>query len=147
MTAVHLRPAVADDFSAIRALVHAARINPTGLKWPRFMVAENLLGQVIACAQIKPHRDGSHELASLVVDPAFRGRGIARSLVEHLTGTHTGELYLMCRSSLRNFYEKLGFEVIAEPQMTPYFRKISCLASLAEILRKENETLLVMRHA
>lgn len=31
--------------------------------------------------------------------------------------------------------------------MTPYFRKVSRLASLAEILRKESETLFVMRKA
>jgi amino-acid N-acetyltransferase len=145
MIRYRIRPAVADDSSTIKALVRAARINPTGLKWPRFLVAELNPGEVIACAQIKPHRDGSHELASLVVDPAFRGQGIARSLVEHLLEAHEGELYLMCRSSLGNFYKKLGFEVIAEPQMTPYFRKINRLASLSKLLRKENETLLVMR--
>jgi len=146
MNQLRIRPAVADDSSAIKALVRAARINPTGLKWPRFLVADHNLEEVIACAQIKPHRDRSHELASLVVDPRFRNQGIARLLVEHLTETHEGELYLMCRSSLGDFYEKLGFEVITESQMTPYFRKISRLAALTEILRKENETLLVMRH-
>jgi N-acetylglutamate synthase-like GNAT family acetyltransferase len=145
MTVLHIRPAVADDSSAIKALVRTARINPTGLKWPRFLVVEHNPGEVVACAQIKPHRDGSHELASLVVDSAFRGQGVARSLVEHLTANHEGELYLMCRSSLGDFYEKLGFEVIAEPQMPPYFRKISRLASLAEFLQKEGETLFVMR--
>jgi len=145
MNQFRIRPAVADDSSAIKALVRAARINPTGLKWPRFLVADHNPGEVIACAQIKPHRDGSHELASLVVDPKFRNQGIARSLVKHLTETHEGELYLMCRSSLGDFYEKLGFEVIAKSQMTPYFRKISRLAALTEMLRKENETLLVMR--
>lgn len=100
---------------------------------------------MIACAQIKPHRDGSHELASLVVDADYRGQGIARSLVEHLTEIHAGELYLICRASLGDFYEKLGFEVVSQPQMTPYFRKISRLASLVEIIHKEGETLLVMR--
>ena len=66
-------------------------------------------------------------------------------MVEHLTEIREGELYLMCRSSPGDFYKKPGFEVIAEPQMTPYFRKISRSASLAEILRKENETLLIIR--
>ena len=142
-----IRHAVAEDLPAIKALVRAARINPTGLKWPRFVVAENELRVVIACAQIKPHRDGSYELASLVVNPDCRGQGFARSLVEYLTETHEGELYLMCRSSLGDFYEKLGFEVAAKSQMPPYFQNISSLASLVEIIRREGETLLVMRKA
>ncbi len=145
MTNFRLRPAATEDLPEIKSLVRAAHINPTGLKWPRFVVVENDQGEVIACGQIKPHRDGSHEFASLVVDSDYRGQGIARSLVAHLTDIHEGKLYLMCRSSLGEFYEKLGFEVIAKPQMPPYFRKISQLASLVEILRKENETLLVMQ--
>ena len=147
MTNFTLRLAEAGDAPAIKALVRAARINPTGLKWSRFHVAESHLGEVIACVQIKPHRDGSNELASLVVAPDYQKQGIARALVEHLIEIHTGELYLMCRSSLGSFYTKLGFEVIAEPQMPPYFRKVSRLASLTEILRQEGETLLVMQKA
>ncbi len=145
MTKINLRYAVAGDLAAIKALVRAARINPTGLKWPHFVIVENGLGGVVACGQIKPHQDGSHELASLVVDQQYRGQGIARSLVEYLTEIHDGEFYLMYRSSLGEFYEKLGFEVIAEPQISPYFRKINRLSSLAKILQKEGETLLIMR--
>ena len=84
MTAFTLRPANAADFPAIKYLVRSARINPTGLKWSRFVVAENDLGEVIGCGQIKPHKDGSYELASLVVEENYRGQGIARSLVAHL---------------------------------------------------------------
>ena len=145
MTAFLLRTAHASDLSAIKNLVRKARINPTGLEWSRFIVAVNEFGDVIGCGQIKPHRDGSHELASLVVHPDYRGLGIAYSLVEHLIETHQGDLYLMCRSSLGKFYERLGFETIADSQMSPYFRRISRLASLANMLRKEGETLLVMR--
>jgi len=139
-----LRPAVADDATRIRELVRAARINPTGLDWQRFIVAVDPQGEVIACGQIKTHRDGSAELASLVVDPEYRGRGIARSLTEHLTEIHEGPLYLMCRASLGEFYTKLGFQIVSKPEMPSYFRKISHLASLVEILQKEGETLLVM---
>jgi N-acetylglutamate synthase-like GNAT family acetyltransferase len=126
-------------------LVRRARINPTGLKWVRFIVAENELGNVIGCVQIKPSWDGSQELASLVVHPQYHGQGIARSLVENLIGTNDGDLYLMRRASLGNFYEKLGFESIAKPQMPLYFRKISRLVTLVEIFRKEGEALLVMQ--
>ena len=145
MTTFWLRPANADDFAAIKNLVYIARINPLGLKWPRFAIAENGLGEVIGCAQIKSHRDGSQELASLVVAPDYRGQGIARSLVTHLTGNHKGDLYLTCRSSLGEFYENFGFEPIDEQQMPPFFRRVSRLASLLDILHKGDETMLVMR--
>ena len=145
MTTFSLRLAKAADFAAIKNLVRTARINPTGVKWPRFVIAENDLGKVIGCAQIKSHRDGSNELASLVVALDYRGQGMARSLVAHLTGNYKGDLYLTCRSSLGEFYAKLGFESIHEHQMPPYFRRINRLASLLDILRKEGETLLVMR--
>ena len=139
-----LRPGLHSDLPAIKSLIRTARINPIGLNWSRFTVVINNQGEVIACGQIKPHQDGSHELASLVVDPAYRGQGIARSLVEHLVEIYQGELYLMCRSSLGRFYQKFGFEPIIESQMPAYFHRISRLASLVEILRKEGETLLVM---
>ena len=145
MTAFTLRPAKPADFPAIRNLVRTARINPTGLSWTRFVIAEINFGEVIGCGQIKPHRDGSFELASLVVAENYRGQGIARALVAHLTTHHNGTLYLMCRSSLGEFYLKLGFAPISEPQMPPYFRRINRLASLIEFLQKEGENLLVMR--
>jgi len=147
MTTFSLRSANAGDFGGIKNLVRTARINPLGIKWPRFVIAEKDQGEVIGCAQIKSHRDGSHELASLVVAADYRCQGVARSLVTHLTGSHEGDLYLTCRSSLGEFYEKLGFESLAETQMPPYFRRINRLASLAEFLRKEGETLLVMRRS
>lgn len=145
MTTFWLRPANADDFAAIKNLVYIARINPLGLKWPRFTIAENDLGEVIGFAQIKSHRDGSQELASLVVAPDYRGQGIARSLVTHLIGNHKGDLYLTCRSSLGEFYENFGFEPIDNQQMPPFFRRVSRLASLLDILHKGDETMLVMR--
>jgi N-acetylglutamate synthase-like GNAT family acetyltransferase len=140
-----LRSATEQDSPAIKKLVTQARLNPTQLKWRHFVVATDFDGAVIGCAQIKTHQDGSHELASLVVDLDYRGLGIARALIEHLIGIHEGDLYLMCRSSLGGFYEKFSFERIGESQMPPYFRRIARLVSIAEILRKEGETLLIMK--
>jgi hypothetical protein len=42
-----LRPATEDDAAVIRKLVRIGQINPTGLKWQRFIVAESPEGQVI----------------------------------------------------------------------------------------------------
>ena len=85
-----LRPAAQADDQAIRDLVHIGQINPTGLDWRRFLVAETGQGQVIGCGQVKPHRDGSRELASIVVHPAWRGQGVARAVIERLIHEHGG---------------------------------------------------------
>ena len=141
----NLRPAVEEDDVAIRALIKEGRINPTGLKWPRFVVVVSFVGDVVGCGQVKSHRDGSIELASLVVAAEWRGNGVARAIIEHLLNEHPEDMNLMCRSSLVDFYDRYGFRVIHELDMSPYFRRISRLASLVEFLRKDGETLLVMR--
>ncbi len=144
-TLFNLRPARASDDARIRDLVHAARINPMGLDWRRFVVAVTQDGVVIGCGQVKPHRDGSLELASLVVTPEWRGQGVARAVLEYLIAAYPGTLYLTCRASLGPLYEKFGFSRILASQMTPYFRGLSRLAGLVELVNLGRDGLLVMR--
>lgn len=139
------RPAEAGDMESIRWLVKTGRINPTGLDWRRFLVAVSLQGEVIGCGQVKPHRDGSQELASIAVHPGWRKRGVARSLVAELCAAHPGDLYLMCRAELGSMYEKFGFRRLALEEMPLYFQRISRLAGLLELLRSEGSGLLVMK--
>jgi amino-acid N-acetyltransferase len=141
---VSIRPATAADAATIRSLVYAARINPTGLEWQRFVVAISPDGEVIGCGQVKPHRDGSRELASIVVAPEWRGNGTARLIIEHLIANNPGSLYLTCRAVLGPFYEKFGFRAVGEAEMTPYFRKLSRLARLIGFVGRESGGLLVM---
>jgi len=144
LTMFSLRPATAADAAAIRALVYAARINPTGLEWRRFVVALSPDGMVIGCGQVKPHRDGSRELASIVSAPAWRGNGVARAMIEHLIDINPGPLYLTCRARLEPFYEKFGFRTVGADDMTPYFRKLSRLARMVGFVGLGKERLLVM---
>ena len=140
-----LRSAAEEDSTAIRDLVRIGKINPTGLKWERFMIAENADGQVIGCCQVKPHRDGSDELASLVVHPDWRGQGIARALIEHFLSTHEGDLYLMCSSKLGPLYEKFGFQIIPRDELPRYFQRIMRLMGVFEIMRGDGEGGLIMK--
>jgi amino-acid N-acetyltransferase len=140
-----IRPAEAADFPAIRKIIFQVRINPTGLNWKRFFVATSPAGQIVGCGQIKPHPDGSQELASIAVVPEWRGQGIARALITVLLDQHPQELYLTCRSSLGVFYERFGFHKIEQEDMPPYFRNIDRLAGWVRRLEKKGETLLVMR--
>ena len=121
-----LRPATAADQEAIKTLIRSVGINPLSLKWPYFILAVDNHGQMIGCGQVKQHRDGSHELASIAVVKAWRKKGVARSLIEHLI-MHSQEevLWLTCMSPLRPFYQQFAFrEVTNGEEMTPYFRHL-----------------------
>jgi amino-acid N-acetyltransferase len=145
MMTFNLRQAVQGDAESIRRLVHLGRINPTGLDWQRFVVAETPESEVIGCGQIKNHRDGSDELASIVVHPDWRGRGAARAIIEQLLDDHPGTLYLMCRAEMGPLYEKFGFRAIQPEEMPRYFQRISRLAGLVNGLLREGSSLLVMK--
>ncbi len=140
-----IRPAESSDQQAIQKLIRQARINPTGLAWERFLVAVDKNGKVIGCGQIKPHSDGSRELASIAVIPEYRHQGIASALIEELLAKSTGELYLMCRSSLGPFYERFGFLPVEGEDLPPYFKRMKRLARLIKSLEKNGEALLVMK--
>jgi len=129
MTDVTLRKATQADAGRIRQLVIEGGINPFGLDWRRFIVAEDLTGRVIGCVQRKVHKDGSVELASLAVDEIQRGQGVARALIEALVSIHRGDLYLMCRSDLEGFYHKFGFQALARDELPPYFQRIMKVVS------------------
>jgi amino-acid N-acetyltransferase len=142
-----LRPASEGDAAAIRSLVRAGQINPIGLNWERFMVAEDEDGEVIGCCQVKPHRDGSNELASLVVHPDWRGQGIARALIEHFLSANMGDLYLMCRSNLAPLYEKFGFQAVPREELPRYFKRIMRLMGVFEVFTDDGEGGLIMKRA
>ena len=139
-----LRRAEARDFPAIPGLIRQARINPTGLDWRRFVVAVNGADAVLGCGQLKPHRGGIIELASIAVRPEHRQRGIARAIMENLIGAAPRPLYLTCRSSLRTFYEQWQFQVLEVSEMPPYFRRLARAMSLVGGLFMPDERLLVM---
>jgi N-acetylglutamate synthase-like GNAT family acetyltransferase len=138
-----LRLAVKHDQEIIRRLVSEARINPMGLEWDRFWVAE-AVGQVIGACQVKPHKDGSRELASLVVDPDWRGQGIARALVENFLTLEDESLYLTCRTELGPFYEKFGFRKIEIEQMPRYFRTVYRFINAGKLVGRSDLRILVM---
>ena len=116
-----IRTAGKDDFPAIRALIHAVQINPIGLDWHRFLIAVTPENEMIGCGQIKPHTDGSRELASIAVQEQARGQGVARAIIEELLVREpTRPLYLMCRTRLGSLYAKFGFSTQKRHQMTGY---------------------------
>lgn len=142
---VTIRPASAADQPAIAAIVRAARINPLGLDWPRFLVAEES-GGLIGVGQVKPHRDGSRELASIAVVPEWQGLGVGAAIVRELLAREPSTLHLMCASPTRPFYRRFGFYEIDPAAMPRYFRRMARLAAaLSWLARNRQLYLAVMR--
>jgi N-acetylglutamate synthase-like GNAT family acetyltransferase len=144
LTEIVLRSAQEADFPAIKALIHETRINPMGLDWRRFTVAETPDGQFMGCGQLKPHSDGTLELASIAVIPSQRGKGIARVIIQKLLNDAPRPLYLTCTSQLGPFYEKFGFRSISGAELPEYFRRISRLAKMINALHLVQDKMLVM---
>ena len=140
-----LQPATEVDATAIRALIHLVGINPMSLDWRRFVVAIAQDGSLIGCGQIKPHRDGSDELASIAVHPDWRERGVATAIIEYLLNDRQGELYLTCRAGMGPFYEKFGFQSVMGDELSPYYKRLTRLVGILGKMRLAGEGLLVMK--
>ncbi len=145
MSPESIRPAFESESTQIKDLINLVGINPTGLDWKRFVVAVNDGGQVIACGQIKPHGVDIRELASIAVQPEYRGQGLARAVIEVLLSEIPRPVYLMCIAHNGPMYEKFGFRAIEGDQMPKYFKRIRKLFDLAVAFRKTEENLLVMK--
>jgi N-acetylglutamate synthase-like GNAT family acetyltransferase len=142
--AVFIRRARAGDQWAIVRLVLAAGINPTGLRWRRFVVAE-AGGRVVGTAQLKPHRDGTLELASVAVAPPRQGEGVAGALVRALLRRARPPIYLTCASDLAGFYPRFGFRRLARAEMPRDLGRLHRLVNWALGAGRRGERLLVMR--
>jgi N-acetylglutamate synthase-like GNAT family acetyltransferase len=140
----HLRPARSTDRTAIYRMVFSEHLNPMGIDWRRFLLAVDGNGRVIGCAQVKPHGDGTRELASLVVLKLYRRMGLAGRLIKTLQAESQPPLYLTCRSSLVPLYESFGFRLLDDPDLTPYFRRLKGFVRLLLPLMRSSEGLAVM---
>jgi N-acetylglutamate synthase-like GNAT family acetyltransferase len=142
---LRFRPATAADAREVRELIRRVRINPTGLDWRRFLVAEGPDGGIVACGQIKPHGDGTLELASVAVAEGWRGRGAAREVVQRLQRQAGPPLWLTCREGLEAMYARFGFRRVRDRQrMSPYFRRLDRLARVLLGVVRPGEGLAIM---
>jgi N-acetylglutamate synthase-like GNAT family acetyltransferase len=104
-----VRAATAGDAAAIRALVRGApRMNPTGLDWPNFVIAERE-GAVVGTVQLRPAGRGAVELGSLVVRADLRGQGLAGRLVAAALARTGGRVLVITAAAHAAFYRERGF--------------------------------------
>ncbi len=136
-----VRAATAIDQDAIVARVREARLNPLGLHWSNFLLAEEIAplgqgetGRVVGVGQVKPHGDGSRELASIVVHADRRRDGIATALIRELLRREPGTIYLYCRTELTGFYTRFGFAEIPGAALPPSLRRAFRLGRLLTTL-------------
>lgn len=115
-----IRPAGPQDAHSIRRMVRAAQLDPTSLKWQRFLVAEDA-GQIVSIGQVK-HYPGCYELGSLVTLKRYRGRGLARRIIVELEAQAPRPLYLLCQDRMAPFYEALGYQRIGFGQAPAFLR-------------------------
>jgi N-acetylglutamate synthase-like GNAT family acetyltransferase len=147
--ALRIRKAVEADAPAIRALIRQAQLNPRDLDWRRFLVADEG-GEVVACAQVRVHRGGARELASVAVARTQRGRGVGRAVAEAaITGEPVRPLYLYTESRTGAFWSKLAFRSIEGDEIPPDLRGSLRIARVAtavfSIVKREPYRIVVMR--
>lgn len=130
-----IRAATEADQSVITAIIRQARLNPMALDWQRFLVAE-AAGRIIGTVQVKPHGDGTRELASLAVVSEWQGLGVGTALVQAALAHETGPLYLTCRSDVEGYYTRFGFRLLARGELTPYFRRLARVANALTALAR-----------
>ncbi len=141
----NIHPATAQHAEPIRQLIEQADLFQHGLDWRNFLVALTPAGEFIGCGQVKQHKDGTWELASIAVVPAWQGRGVARAIIEALLARHPGELYLMSISALKPLYEKFGFIEVTGEHLPKYFRRLTQMPAMIAEFERVDERIMVMK--
>lgn len=132
----NVRPAVAKHSPLIGNLIQRVDISMRDLDWQHFLVAEDAEGNLVGCGQIKEHPGKTLELASIAVEPKWRGRGVARAIIEALlAGRLKEDIYLMTEAGLRSLYAKFGFHEITQEEMPTYFRRLTSLPGFVGLWR------------
>lgn len=123
-----VRPATLADRPLIRQVIRQAGLIPFRMNWRRFLVAE-AAGHLVGVGQVRPHWDGSREVATIAVLPAWQGRGVGSAVVRALVAREQGVLYLFCLPARASFYARFGFQLCARRHLPPALATIHLLAN------------------
>ncbi len=147
MPGIFLRAATAEDEATIRHIIRTARLNPFGLHWQRFVVAQSG-SQVAGIGQVKTLGDGTRELASLAVLPQHQDRAIGSCIVWTLVDRTPGPLYLRCAGHNEGYYLRFGFRTLAVAEMPRSLRRmyigVSAILPLVNWVTGSRERLVIM---
>ncbi len=98
------------DAAAAVRLAGKLGLDYPGIEYDTLWVAEEK-GRIAGLVALKTHAD-CLELCALGVDPPFRGRGVAKALVEALMAEAPGDVHLA--TIIPGFFEGCGFHIIEE---------------------------------
>jgi amino-acid N-acetyltransferase len=113
---VVVRRARPDDQPVITAMVRRARLNPAGLHWEQFVVAERD-SRAVGVAQLRRHSDGAKELASLAVEPGAREHGIATQMVDALLAGETAAVYALIDRRFADHFARWDFRQVGPSEL------------------------------
>jgi GNAT superfamily N-acetyltransferase len=143
---IRIEPAGREAQAKIRSMIRAGNLNPLGLDWRHFLLAIDPDDGIIGCVQVKVHRGGARELASLYVQPSWRRCKVGSRLVEMILDEQSPPLWLTCRKRLTGFYRRFGFIIVDQPREMPaYFRIVWRLFKIIQVLGSFEAGLAVMR--
>lgn len=145
-----IRKARLEEDKAIRALVLRERMRPIDLKPENFLLAVKG-DEIIGTVQMRRHPDGSRELGSLVVAPAWRRQGIAIRLVNELLKGQGQNVYAITARAHGAHYARWGFERVAARSVPRSIRLHHFLGSLGSIVslfkRRSVRRLVILKRA
>lgn len=145
---VQVESASAGDIAAIRRLLVKVGLPFWRHHWQNFLVVRDG-GRIVGAGQVKAYHGGTHELGSIAVDAAYRGRGIARAVLERLLEDRQEDVYLVCETHNQALYERFGFEVISIDSVPndyrPHVRLISTLAAIDRLVRRRDPVVAMRR--
>jgi amino-acid N-acetyltransferase len=137
-TAFVIRKAQAREKTAIRSLVLSERMRPIDLRHENFLIAvkdEKIIGTV----QMRRHSDGTRELGSLVVAPAWRRQGIAAELIDVLLRGERQNVYMITARAHWQHFARWGFELVpagAAPRSIRLHHFIGSLGSIVSLFKR-----------
>jgi N-acetylglutamate synthase-like GNAT family acetyltransferase len=136
-----LRRGTAQDSLTLAGLIMREGMNPL-LGDPRsFLVYETSDGFIAGCGNIR-----GNELASLVVSPAFRRQGIASMIVKELLDANASrDVFLLCLDSRAAFYERFGFRICPDSEISTGMRMEKSLGNVVAPLIVPGSACIAMR--
>lgn len=124
---MRIRKALPEDVQFAVGLVERLGLDYPGLDNDALWIAADGRGRIVGAVALKKHPD-CLELCALGVDPDFRGKGVARALVEALMAEAPGDVHLA--TVIPGFFESCGFHIIENdiPAAFPAKRETSWCA-------------------
>lgn len=112
-TSVRVRLANEEDMVWVNARYEKAGFLQSNLRKETVAIAE-MGGKKVAVGRLVPVDEGSVELGSLYVEEVYRGRGVAKHIIDFLLGrADSKKVYALPFKHLSSFYQAIGFVACA----------------------------------